>query len=204
MKKINLANVEEFKEFESPKAGGYVCGIYNVEDVADKEYLKIFYDIVDGEFKNYYSKQVKEGRWKALPNFIASYKESALPFFKGTVTSIEKSNKGYTFDNDEQKFKGKKIGLVLFEQEYVGNDGKVKISLKVDKAHSIDTIKKGDFEVPERECVAQTTSTSGGTFGSKTASSTPNPFDTVVEEANPFETETVEENPFGVDDFPFN
>lgn len=190
MKKINLANVEEFKEFSNPSAGGYVCGIYNIEDVPEKEYLKIYYDILEGEFKGYYTKQVKEGRWKALPNFIASYKESALPFFKGTITSVEKSNNGFKFDNDETKLKGKKIGLVLFEQEYIGNDGRVKTSLKVDKAHSVDAIKKGDFEVPEHECVAQTTSTSTGAFGAK-ASSTANPFDAQTQsEPNPFENES--------------
>ena len=141
--------------------------------------------------------------------FIASYKDTALSFFKGTITSIEKSNKGYTWDNDETKLKGKKIGLVLYEEEYVKNDGSVGVRMKVDKAHSVDAIKKGDFEVPERKCVAQTTSTSTGAFGNK-ASSAPNPFDTPTKSAKDdgfinIPDGVEEEMPFGEDtDFPFN
>ena len=41
MKKINWKNVEEAKEFEKLPAGGYICGITAVEDVPEKEYLRI-------------------------------------------------------------------------------------------------------------------------------------------------------------------
>ena len=204
MKKINLANVEEFKPFARVDAGGYVCGICAVEDVPDKEYLKITYDIIEGDLKAHYTNLKKEKGWD-LPMFIASYKDSALSFFKGTITSIEKSNKGYTWDNDETKLKGKKIGLVLYEEEYVKNDGSIGVRMKVDKAHSIDAIKKGDFEVPERKCVSQSVNTtSTGAFGAK-ANTAPNPFADV----SPFEETSTEEfvkipDQIEDDDFPFN
>lgn len=166
MKKIDLANIVEFKPFERLEAGGYICGIYAVEDVPDKEYLKISYDIIEGDKKGFYSKLKKEKGWE-LPMFIASYKETALPFFKGTITSVEKSNKGFKFDNDETKLVGKKIGLVLFERERINNNGKKVTDLRVDKAHSIDAIKKGDFEIPEKELVSDTVaSTSTNVFNS--------------------------------------
>jgi hypothetical protein len=165
MKKINLANVEEFKEFSNPTAGGYVCGIYAVEDVPEKEYLKLSYDIVEGEFKGYYSKLVKDGIFKALPIWFVSYAEKSLKFYKGTITSFENSNNGFKMTDDESKLKGKKVGIVLAEEEYIDKNGNVKVSLKPEKAHSLDSIKKGDFKVPERKCVAQTTSTPQSTFG---------------------------------------
>lgn len=201
MKKLNLENVKEFTPFEKVEAGGYICGIYTVEDVPEKEYLKISYDIIEGEKKGFYTKLKKEKGWE-LPSFIASYKETALSFFKGTITSIEKSNKGFKFDNDETKLVGKKIGLVLFEKERINNNGKKVVDMRVDKAHSIDAIKSGDFEVPERETVADVVETkSSSPFGSKAK----------VEkkaEVNFFE-ETTEETPFDTDDtdsseFPFN
>ena len=204
MKKINLSNVEESKPFARVDAGGYICGIYAVEDVPDKEYLKITYDIVEGELKGHYTNLKKEKGWE-LPMFIASYKDSALPFFKGTITSIEKSNKGYAWDNDETKLKGKKIGLVLFEEEYVKNDGSIGVRMKVDKAHSIDAIKKGDFEVPERKCVAQSVNTSAptGAFGVK-ANNSPfadvsNPFEEKAEDSFVSIPDAIED-----DEFPFN
>ena len=205
MKKINLANVEEFKEYENPTAGGYVCGIYAVEDVPEKEYLKLSYDIIEGEFKGYYQKLVKDGVFKALPNFISSYSEKSLPFFKGTITSIEKSNNGFKFTNDESKLKGKKIGLVLFEEEYINKKGEVKVSLRVDKAHSVEAIKTDDFKVPERKSVAQTTSTSAfGAFGSKASTDTQE--DPFTKDDSGFENipDSIDkELPFGNDEEPF-
>ena len=198
MKKLNLENVKEFTPFEKVEAGGYICGIYAVEDVPEKEYLKISYDIVEGEKKGFYSKLKKEKEW-ALPSFIASYKETALSFFKGTITSIEKSNKGFKFDNDETKLVGKKIGLVLFEKERINNNGKKVVDMRVDKAHSIDAIKSGDFEVPERETVADVVETkSSSPFGSKSKVEK-------KEEVN-FFAESAEETPFDTtedSDFPF-
>lgn len=198
MKKLNLDKVQEFTPFEKVEAGGYVCGIYAVEDVPEKEYLKISYDIVEGEKKGFYSKLKKEKEW-ALPSFIASYKESALPFFKGTITSVEKSNKGFKFDNDETKLVGKKIGLVLFEKERINNNGKKVVDTRVDKAHSVDAIKSGDFEIPERETIADVVETkSASPFGSKAKVET-------KAEVNFFEEQT-EEIPFDASDdtdFPF-
>lgn len=201
MRKLNLDKVQEFTPFEKVEAGGYICGIYAVEDVPEKEYLKISYDIVEGDKKGFYSKLKKEKGWE-LPRMIASYKESALPFFKGTITSIEKSNKGFKFDNDETKLVGKKVGLVLYERERINNKGKKVVELAVDKAHSIDAIKSGDFEIPERETVADVVETkSSSPFGSKAKAET-------KAEVNFFE-ETTEETPFDTDDtdpseFPFN
>ena len=156
MKKLGLDKVEEFKEFKSPSAGGYVCGIIKVEDVPDKEYLKVYYDIIEGEFKGYFTKLVKEvEKIKDLPFFFASYKESAIKFFKGTITAVEKSNAGFVWKDNEKDLVKKKIGLVLFEEEYVKSDGSTGKSLRVDKAHSIEAIKTGDFEVPEKKVLAQ-------------------------------------------------
>ena len=200
MKKLNLKDVQEFTPFEKIEAGGYICGIYAVEDVPDKEYLKISYDIVEGDKKGFYSKLKKEKGWE-LPMFIASYKDSALPFFKGTITSVEKSNKGFKWADDEKALVGKKVGLVLFEKERINNNGKKVVDMRVDKAHSIDAIKSGDFEIPERETVADVVETkTSSPFGSKAKvdkSSEVNFFEDTTDEV-PFDT-TDDES-----DFPFS
>lgn len=164
MKKLDLGSVSEFKPFAKVEAGGYICYILKVEDFPDKEYLKFTYDIFDGELKGHYSKLNKEKGW-ALPTFIASYKDSVISRFKGTITAFEKSNKGLVWKDNENDLVKKKVGLVLFEEEYVKKDGSVGVAMKVGMVHSIDAIKSGDFEVPERKCVAQS------------ASNTTNPFD---------------------------
>ena len=200
MRKINLDGIKEFTPFETVEAGGYICGIYAVEDVPEKEYLKISYDIVEGDKKGFYSKLKKEKGWE-LPAFIKSYKEGVpLQFFKGMTTAFEKSNKGFKWADKEQDLVGKKVGLVLFEKERINNNGKKVVDMRVDKVHSIDAIKSGDFEVPERETVADVVETKASSpFGSKAKVEK-------KEEVNFFE-ESVDSTPFDSDDtsdFPFN
>ena len=157
MKNINLNNVQEAQDFERVKPGGYVCGITAVEDVPSKEYLRIEYDIAEGNLKNYYRNLYNsKGFW--LGNFIRSYKDSALPFFKAFITAVEQSNMGYHWNNDEKTLTRKLIGLVLGEEEYKANDGSVKTRLYVARVTSAEKIRKGDFTVPPLKKLAGTTS----------------------------------------------
>lgn len=143
-------------EFARPTAGGYICKIIDVEDVAmnSKEqgkgdYLRIEYDIADGDFKNYYSEQFERwgGNWYA--SFIRSYKQKALGMFKHFTNSLENSNKGYQWDWNEKGAIGKYIGLVLGEEEYIANDGSVKTRMYVKDIKTTEQIKSGDFKIPE-------------------------------------------------------
>lgn len=163
MKKIDLDNVQEFTRFRNP-VGGFICEIKTVEDVADREYLKVGYDIAEAlsedqkEFVGMYAKRKAERDFD-YPTTVVSYKENSLPFFKGFVTALENSNKGYKWDNDENKFIGKKIGFVIGEEEYEGRDKngmpKVKVRTYVAERHSVQAIKDGDFEVPEFKKLSQ-------------------------------------------------
>ena len=173
MKAINLDNVQEFTGFDKA-VGGFVLGVVDVEDIPEKEYLKITYDIAEGEKKNFFTTRKKDTGWD-LPNLIRSYKDSALPFFKGFVTSVENSNKGYKWDNDEKKLVGKLFGGVLAEEEYQKQTGNVGTRTYVSDIHSADKIRKGDFTVPELKKLAVTTSTNA------------NPFTPPQPSANPFE-----------------
>lgn len=148
MKSIDLSNVQEAEQFTRVKPGGYICTITSVEDIPEKEYLKIEYDIAYGNCKGYYRKLYNErGFWGA--STIKSYKDSALPFFKGFITAVEKSNAGYHWDSDESKLVGKNIGFVLCEEEYQTKNGDVKTRLYVASVHSVEKIQANDFKVPE-------------------------------------------------------
>lgn len=185
MKQIDLSNVREFTKFKNP-VGGFICKIVEVQDVPEKEYLKIYYDIIEApdptqaEFVGMYSRR-KEERQFDYPFTVASYKESSLAFFKGFVTALENSNDGYKFDNDESKMVGLKIGFVLGEEEYKGKDKngepKVKIRTYVAERHSVDTIRNGEFETPEFKKLEQKTVTREAnpfaTNGSKPAEESP-------------------------------
>ena len=156
MKKINdFENVQESNgQFRRLPPGGYVCAIYHVEDVPAKEYLKIDYDIVKGDEKGYFKKLYdsdtrKDKKWPNAGTTYRSYKENALPMFKGFITSVEKSNKNFKWDWDEKKLEKKYFGAVIGDEEYQNQKGAVRIRNRIAQIHSVEAIEKGDFEVPE-------------------------------------------------------
>lgn len=155
MKAINLDNVQEAGSINKLAAGGYVCKITNVMDVPEKEYLYVEFDIAEGQYKDYYKKlQESKNFWGG--SMYKSYKEKALPMLKRFCSAVTKSNPGYIFDagaqnNDEKTLIGKLIGLVFYEEEYLGNDGSVKTRLKVDYETEIEKIRKGEFKVKEKK-----------------------------------------------------
>lgn len=151
MKNVGLDKVEEAKaSFSRPGAGGYVAKVTLIDDMPQKEYLWIELDIAEGEFKDYYTDLYKARAYWGL-NDLKSYKESALPFFKGMITAFEQSNPGFKFNYDEQTLKGKLVGIVLGEEEYERNNGEIGTKLKVKQYLSADKIRKGDFKVPPKK-----------------------------------------------------
>lgn len=148
MKPFDLDQVEEAKDFERVAPGGYICKITGVEDVPEKEYLKLEYDIAEGKFKDYYTKLYQaKGFWGG--RMIRSYKGNAKSFFKAFTTAVEKSNGNYKWDFNEVKLKNKLIGLVLGEEEYRSSDDKIKTRLYVVKTMSVERIRKQDYKMPE-------------------------------------------------------
>ena len=165
MKKIeNYENVQASSgEFARPTAGGYICKIIDVEDVPMNEqgkgdYLRIQYDIADGEFKGYYKEQFDRwgGNWNA--SFIRSYKEKALGMLKHFTNCIEHSNAGYAWDWNEKGLVGKVVGLVLGEEEYIKKDGSVAVKLAVKDVKTTEQILRGESKVPAIKKLAETAS----------------------------------------------
>ena len=155
MKKIeNYENVQAISgDFARPTAGGYICKIIDVEDVpmnaqGKGDYLRIEYDIADGEFKGYYKEQNDRwgGNWNA--SFIRSYKEKALGMLKHFTNCIEQSNAGYEWDWNEKGLIGKFVGLVLGEEEYKNSAGEIKTKLVVSQVKTVEDIKNANFKVP--------------------------------------------------------
>lgn len=163
MKNINWNDVQEATERRDLPIGGYVAGICKATDEPAKERLNIEWEVAEGEFKGYWREQtaslvergkLNPGEWAWGGKTIKSYKEKALPFFKGFITAVEQSNPGYKFNNDEKTLRGKLVGVVLREEEYMGNDGNIKTKLVVDRFTSVDKIRSGDYEVRPKKTLA--------------------------------------------------
>lgn len=153
MKKVDMTNVQEAGEGRRIPAGKYIIIIRKAEDVSDKEYLKITYDIADGEYKGYYDdmrKRFPDSQW--IGAYVKSYKQKALPMFKRFCSAVSKSNGGFIFDGntvnaDETTLIGKKLGIVLAEEEYYSNSGELRTRLFVHSECPIDRLES--MRVPE-------------------------------------------------------
>lgn len=150
MKNINWNEVPDPVELPRLEPGGYVCKITVAKDVPEKEYLKLEYDIAEGEHKGHWNELYKaKSFWGGT--FFRSYKEKALTMFKGFLTVVKESNPGFIFNNEEKRLEGQLIGLVLGEEEYRKNDGSDGTRLYVAAVRSVDKIRSGDFTVPPKK-----------------------------------------------------
>lgn len=148
MKAVNWREAPDAVEFKKMVPGGYVARIVGAEDVPEKEYLKIKYDINEGPLEGIYTEQFEKfGNWSG--NFIRSYKEKALPFFKGFLTAVEESNSGYRFNDDENTLINKLVGVVIGQEEYLKQDGTIGVRNYVSQLRDIKAVRNGDFEIPK-------------------------------------------------------
>lgn len=148
--------INEAGEFRRLPAGVYGVKITNVIDNPEKEYLEIYCDITKGEYANYFKTLVESGL-KDTSRCIRSYKTNALPFFKAFITAVEKTNSGYKWDWDEKKLIGKNVIAIFGEEEYLDNEGNVKVGVKLVEFHSLERFQKGDLKAPEIKRVERPT-----------------------------------------------
>ena len=160
----NEAQVSTGESVKMP-AGGYVVRIQAVrthgEDsnhrpvnyVSEKLYVKLIYDIAEGDFAGKYSEDYWQGEDKDYAHCLyLSWKN--LGVLKNFVTCFDESNPGFdskaAFDADQWGlYIGKYIGIVLGEEEYIGNDGSVKTRYTMPRIKSVPDIRAGKFRVPE-------------------------------------------------------
>ena len=129
-------------------AGGYVCKIVSVKDEPQKQYLRIEYDVAQGDYKDYaLDCEARNGFWPLTT--IRSYKDRAIGFFKHFISAVEKSNRNYKWDWNEQTLEGKFVGMVIGEEEYEKRDGKIGTRMVAKDTLSIYDIKDGKYSVPE-------------------------------------------------------
>lgn len=134
--------------------GVYIVAAKKVTNNPDKKYLRLELDICKGEYKNWYQKlydadKRDEKYWPRDGVLVRSYSEKALPFFKGFITAVTKSNKNFEWNWDEQKLVNKVFGVVIGTEEYTKSNGGVGKRPYIASVHSIEAIEKGDYEIPE-------------------------------------------------------
>lgn len=137
IKHYNGAKAEKAVTSEKLPAGAYVAQIMGAE-VAEYDWgskLIISFDIAEGDYRGFFAADWKNNtnpdrKWRGvyratIPDEGSEWFNSQKRTFNGIMYALENSNSGYTFDWDESKLKGLKIGVVFGEREweYNGNTG---------------------------------------------------------------------------------
>lgn len=151
-------------ETQSLPAGLYHCIIKQVnvqKDRNNNEQLIICFDISDGEYKGFYQKQFDlrkqnsiDVKWGGIHRQFTH--DKGLPFFKGMICSIEKSNNGYRWDWNEKGLVGKLFGGVFGREEFATGDGEKKMATKLVQIRSLEGL--NDAKIPEDKLLNESTS----------------------------------------------
>lgn len=120
MPNINLDSVQESTgTFADIEPGAYVLKITKMEPHADMQYVRLYWDVAEGEHKGAYAQS------QYPPSDILSWKEAALGMLKHKLHVIADSN-GATQESvemafrmdDWQRFVGKKFGAIVRRRLY--------------------------------------------------------------------------------------
>lgn len=132
--------MDKFKGFENASkaaratgsaklpVGAYVCKIMKSEYVMNETFnvIEVSFDVSEGEYKDFFSKQWKENtaedkKWKGkvrirCPKDDGSEQDEwTKKSFARWINAFEDSNKGYSWDWNESKWKGLTVGIMFGE-----------------------------------------------------------------------------------------
>lgn len=153
--------------------GKYVCVIKQVavqESRNGNDQFVILYDIAEGEQKGFFQKLFDEdktqnpsgAKWRGV--FKQNMEGKGLSWFKGIITSIERSN-AFVFpwdkDGNEKTLVGKKFGGIFRRRQYEADNGNRPVVTELFRIRSLDGLEEA--EVPEDELLPQDGRTSTNT-----------------------------------------
>lgn len=141
-----------------PPAGAYVAEIQGVktEPSYDKsrENVVLMVEIIEGEYAGQYHKVYEDQREFFGDNVKYKGTLRLVPFvegdegwirsrFEGNLYCVEQSNPGYHWDWDENKLKGKKVGINVRNNVYTGKDGVERTTTEIAQFETVDDVRNG-------------------------------------------------------------
>ena len=144
-------NINE--EFEKLELGGHKGIIIKAEeytsDFSGKKSLKVYVDTAsDDKQPEYFKKQYENDTRidRKYPNGAIKYvplgeEENQIKMLKSFITAYENSNNcQFDWNKDWEQLKGKKIGIIFGQEEFISQDGTTKLATKLREFRSIGKI----------------------------------------------------------------
>lgn len=161
----NWENVKASADFTALPAGGYVCKIQGakIRTIDGRngsfERLEVAVDIVEGEYKDHFrrdfdSQNTEDKKWRGVlrlyvPSGDGSDQDNwSAAKLKRFISDVEDSNPGYHWDWEEQKLKGKLVGLTFRREEWEWG-GKTGWKTNPFQAYTVEDIRQNKFQLPK-------------------------------------------------------
>ena len=150
---------KEFGEFETLELGGHEVVIMNAEEytsvITGNTSLKVSVDIAGNDKqKGFFKKQYDENKdankkWSSGATKYLSLKDEQLPYLKGFITALEKSNNNFKFNPNGtwEQLKNLKVAGVFGLEEYEKEDNTIGTATKLVQFRSLD--KLNEIKIPK-------------------------------------------------------
>lgn len=152
--------------FDPLAPGAYVCQILGAkaEDTQWGQRLTFQVDVIEGEAAGYFQKRYQAGATSSYPTTYKGVFRLNIPTgdgteqdtwkeraFNSTMGAIELSNPGFHFDFDqpENQFKGKLVGINVREREWEMN-GNTGITTEIGAFVPVDDVREGKVRPMKR------------------------------------------------------
>ena len=152
---------EQVNEFKKMPAGGYVCKIVKAASGLNRyeePCLLLYLDVAEGEYQNYFGDIYAKRLVRGEDRYPCVYSQPvyAARNLKRLIESVEASNEEYQTtcvegsEWDERELEQLKVGVVFGEKEFRNSRGKQRVYLIPQEITSVETIRRGEYELPER------------------------------------------------------
>lgn len=176
IKPQDFDNVQAYTGFQQLEAGGHICRIMNIEETkskAGRDMIVIYLDTDKSDkqpefFTQQYKNNTKaDKKWSnnaTVRQLVLDAEGNTNRGFKTFLEMVKESNPGFNIDsiwgNDPlNKFlKGKLVGGVFGEEEYLNSYSESKFAVKFQNFKTVEEIKKG-VEVPKKKLLNPSSST---------------------------------------------
>lgn len=161
----DFEQAQGFTGFEPLQAGGHVCKIMKVEETkskAGRDMIVIYLDTDKTDSQpNYYSNAYKNDnrenkKWNnnaIVRQLVLDVEGNTNRGFKTFVDMVEKCNNGFKVVWGEKFadcFKGKLVGALFGEEEYLNSYGESKFTCKFQAWRTVEEVKAG-LEAPKKK-----------------------------------------------------
>lgn len=174
--KYNKEDRKTVGVFEQLPKGAYVCKIMNIEEKTSKKgkpMVVVYFDIAEGEHKDYYATQYRESEsedkhwsYDAITYLTIPYDGCESFITRNWATfwaDVEDSNNGYVFDGNEETVKGKIFGGVFRNEQTEANGGKIYDHTRLAWTKVAQDIRDGKIgTLPKDKLIESKTSVSDG------------------------------------------